>query len=137
MSDTASSSMTTSLDALPTECLALVLSHLQLRDTAACVCATKRFLQASALPTAWEQRLARVYDLRLQVMHVSHLMASRESQHRTSLLSGTTAVPWGIVVRMSAVICMDLQPCHHCCTLRRHAACSLGAMTADVDKAKS
>lgn len=58
---------TTNLDALPTECLAHVLSHLQLRDTAACVCASRLFLQAAALPVAWERRLARVFDLRLQV----------------------------------------------------------------------
>ena len=55
------------LDALPTDCLAHVLSHLALRDAAAAMCASKRFLTAAASPVAWVPRLACVYDLRLQV----------------------------------------------------------------------
>ena len=64
------------LDALPTECLAHVLSHLGLRDAAAAVCASKRFSNAAALPVAWEPRLARVYDLRLQVCCVPDAQVS-------------------------------------------------------------
>jgi F-box domain len=69
------------LDALPTECLAQVLSHLGLRDAAAAVCASKRFLSATELPVAWEPRLARVYDLRLQVCCIPDAHAARNAVH--------------------------------------------------------
>lgn len=56
------------LDALPTDCLAHILGHLPLRDALTCQCASKRFALAAALPVAWERRLEKVYDLRLQVI---------------------------------------------------------------------
>jgi len=59
---------TATLDALPTECLAVVLGHLpDARDVAACQCASKRLRMAADMPIAWQRRLDDQFDIRLQV----------------------------------------------------------------------